>query len=413
MAPHSLGSGTISFGLVSIPVKLYTAASSGGVSFNLLHAKCGSRIKQQTFCPVCNEVVERSALVKGYEFQKDQYVRFTDEELKSLEGEASKVIDIAEFVPLSSVDPIYFEKTYYLGPDKGGEKPYRLLADAMAKSDKVALATFVMRGKESLVLVRPAQDGLMLHTMYFADEVRDFGEIEKGKSVKLREGELGLAERLIGELSHDEFKPEQYRGRSTASRVLDLANSKVEGKEITAVEPEAQRAQVIDLMDALKQSLAKRAAARAARGQGRRPGRQEAPREGAPARRRAGPKGPGRQEVARLRGPAACRKVCRAGDGRRQASGGAIASIHPLIQILPAWQLHCNVLTHRSSHSYFHPRGSKMMRTLIGWTVGAACATVIVSGVTALPVQGSQDVEARAEGRRDLAPEAPRGLQVG
>ena len=260
MAPHSLGSGTISFGLVSIPVKLYTAASSGNVSFNLLHAKCGSRIKQQTFCPVDNEVVERSALVKGYEFQKDQYVRFTDEELKSLEGESSKVIDIAEFVPLSSVDPIFFEKTYYLGPDKGGEKPYRLLADAMAKSDKVALATFVMRGKESLVLVRPAQDGLMLHTMYFADEVRDFGEIEKGKSVKLREGELGLAERLIGELSHDEFKPEQYRDQYR-ERVLELANSKVEGKEITAVEPEAQRAQVIDLMDALKQSLAKRAAA--------------------------------------------------------------------------------------------------------------------------------------------------------
>ena len=260
MAPHSLGSGTISFGLVSIPVKLYTAASSGNVSFNLLHAKCGSRIKQQTFCPVDNEVVERSALVKGYEFQKDQYVRFTDEELKSLEGESSKVIDIAEFVPLSSVDPIFFEKTYYLGPDKGGEKPYRLLADARAKSDKVALATFVMRGKESLVLVRPAQDGLMLHTMYFADEVRDFGEIEKGKSVKLREGELGLAERLIGELSHDEFKPEQYRDQYR-ERVLELANSKVEGKEITAVEPEAQRAQVIDLMDALKQSLAKRAAA--------------------------------------------------------------------------------------------------------------------------------------------------------
>jgi DNA end-binding protein Ku len=259
MAPHSLGSGTISFGLVSIPVKLYTAASSGSVSFNLLHAKCGSRIKQQTFCPVDNEVVERSALVKGYEFQKDQYVRFTDEELKALEGESSKVIDIEEFVPLSSVDPIYFEKTYYLGPDKGGEKPYRLLADAMAKSDKVALATFVMRGKESLVLVRPAQDGLMLHTMYFADEVRDFGEIEKGKSVKLREGELGLAERLIGELSHEEFKPEQYRDQYR-ERVLDLANSKVEGKEITAAEPEAQRAQVIDLMDALKQSLAKRAA---------------------------------------------------------------------------------------------------------------------------------------------------------
>jgi len=264
------------------------------VSFNLLHAKCGSRIKQQTFCPVDNEVVERSALVKGYEFQKDQYVRFTDEELKALEGESSKVIDIAEFVPLSSVDPIFFEKTYYLGPDKGGEKPYRLLADAMAKSDKVALATFVMRGKESLVLVRPAQDGLMLHTMYFADEVRDFGEIEKGKSVKLREGELGLAERLIGELSHDEFKPEQYRDQYR-ERVLELASSKVEGKEITAVEPEAQRAQVIDLMDALKQSLARKAgaaasapsAAKAAGSLAKKPPAKAAPRRAAAASRKA------------------------------------------------------------------------------------------------------------------------------
>src|SRR6266498_4129590 len=262
MAPHSLGSGTISFGLVSIPVKLYTAASSGGVSFNLLHAKCGSRIKQQTFCPVDNEVVERSALVKGYEFQKDQYVRFTDEELKALEGEASKVIDIAEFVPLPTVDPIYFEKTYFLGPDKGGEKAYRLLADAMAKTDRVALAKFVMRGKESLVLIRPVQGGLMLHTMYFADEVRDFGEIDKGQSAKIREGELELAQRLIDELSHEEFKPEQYAD-DYRQRVLDLVNSKVEGKEVTAVGPQVHRAQVIDLMDALKQSLAKRGGAAA------------------------------------------------------------------------------------------------------------------------------------------------------
>ncbi len=262
MPPHSIGSGTISFGLVSIPVKLYTAASSGGVSFNLLHAKCGSRIRQQTFCPVCNEVVDRSALVKGYEFSKEQYVRFTDEELKSLEGEVSKVIDIAEFVPLPTVDPIYFEKTYYLGPDKGGEKAYRLLTDAMAKTDRVALAKFVMRGKESLVLIRPAQHGLMLHTMYFADEVRDFGEIDKGQSVKLKEGELDLALRLIEELSHDEFKPEQYQD-DYRLRVLDLVNLKVEGKEVTALGPQVQRAQVIDLMDALKQSLAKRAGAAA------------------------------------------------------------------------------------------------------------------------------------------------------
>src|SRR5213593_408768 len=260
MAPHSLGSGTISFGLVSIPIKMYTAASPGGVSFNQLHAKCGNRLRQQMICPVDNEVVDRSQIVKGYEFQKDQYVRFTDEEIKSLEGEASRVIDIAEFVPLATVDPIYFEKTYYLGPDKGGEKPYRLLADAMAKTDQVALAKFVMRGKESLVLVRPAQGGLMLHTMFFADEVRSFGEIEKGESAKIREGELPLALQLIDGLSSDTFSPEKYRDEYR-ERVLELVNQKVEGKEVSAAGPQVQRAQVIDLMEALKQSLARRAAA--------------------------------------------------------------------------------------------------------------------------------------------------------
>ena len=259
MPPHSIGSGTISFGLVSIPIRLYTAASSAGVSFNLLHAKCGSRIRQQTYCPVDKEVVDRTALVKGYEVQKDEYVRFTEEELKSLEGEASKVIDIAEFVPLAKVDPIYFEKTYYLGPDKGGEKAYRLLADAMARTDRVALAKFVMRGKESLVLVRPAQGGLMLHTMYFADEVRDFGEIDKGQTAKIKEGELELATRLVDELSHEEFAPGQYED-DYRQRILAAVEQKVAGREVTAAGPEAQRAQVIDLMDALKESLARRRA---------------------------------------------------------------------------------------------------------------------------------------------------------
>jgi len=257
MPPHSVGSGVLSFGLVSIPVKMYTATSSAGVSFNLLHEKCGSRIKQQQVCPVCNEVVDRSALVKGYEFAKDQYVRFTEEELKGLEGEASKVIDIAEFVPLEQVDPIYFEKTYYLGPDKGGEKPYRLLSDAMIKTGRVALAKFVMRGKESLVLIRPSEDGLMLHTMYFADEVRDFGEVDKGANAAIKPGELDLAKRLIDELSGAEFKPEKYQDEYR-QRVLSAADSKVEGKEVTAIGPQVQRTQVIDLMDALKQSLEKR-----------------------------------------------------------------------------------------------------------------------------------------------------------
>ena len=257
MPPHSLGSGTISFGLVSIPVKIYTAASSGGVRFNMLHAKCGNRVKQQLLCPVDNEVVERADIVKGYEHAKDQYVRVTDEELKALEGEASQIIDIAEFVPLPKVDPIYFENTYYLGPDKGGEKAYRLLTDAMAKTDRVALAKFVMRGKESLVLIRPAQGGLMLHTMYFTDEVRDFGEVDKGRDAKIKSGELDLAVRLIDELSNEEFKPEEYKD-DYRLRVLDVVNLKVEGKEVTAVGPQVQRAQVIDIMDALKQRLAKR-----------------------------------------------------------------------------------------------------------------------------------------------------------
>src|SRR5216117_1540943 len=259
MPAHATGSGTISFGLVSIPVKLYTAAASQSVSFNLLHAKCGSRIKLQNFCPVDNEVVDRAALVRGYEFAKDQYVRVSDEELKGLEGEASKMIDITEFVPLKSVDPIYFERTYFLGPDKGGDKAYRLLADAMEKQGRVALAKFVMRGKESLVLIRPAQGGLMLHTMYFADEVRDFGEIDRGQSAKIKAGELELAQQLIDGLSNDEFSPEQYQDEYR-HRVLDLINQKVEGKEVTAVGPQVQRAQVIDLMEALKESLAKRVA---------------------------------------------------------------------------------------------------------------------------------------------------------
>ena len=258
MALHSIGSGTISFGLVSIPIRMYSAATSGGVSFNQLHQKCGGRIRQQQICPTCNEVVERSSLVKGYEFAKDQYVQFTEDELKALEGEASKMIDIAEFVPLAQVDPIYFEKTYYLGPDKGGEKAYRLLTDAMMKSERVALAKFVMRGKENLVLIRPSQDGLMLHTMYFADEIRDFGEVDKGEDAKVKPGELELAERLVGELSSEAFRPEQYADEYR-TRVLQVVESKVEGREVTSLAPQAQRAQVIDLMDALKQSLGKRA----------------------------------------------------------------------------------------------------------------------------------------------------------
>jgi len=238
---------------------MFTAASSGGVSFNQLHEKCGGRIKQQIHCPACNEVVDRSALVKGYEFAKDQYVRFTDDELKRLEAEASPTIDILEFVPLEQVDPIYFEKSYYLGPDKGGDKAYRLLCDAMNQASRVALAKYVMRGKESLVLIRASQGGLMLHAMYFADEIRDFGEIDKGKDATIKPGELALAQKLIEELSNPDFKPDQYHDEYRG-RVLAVVESKVEGKEITTGAPQVARTQVIDLMEALKQSLESRAA---------------------------------------------------------------------------------------------------------------------------------------------------------
>jgi DNA end-binding protein Ku len=201
--------------------------------------------------------VQRADVVRGYEFAKDQYVQFGNNELEALEEESSKIIDLEEFVPLSKVDPIYFEKAYYLGPDKGGEKAYRLLTDAMSKSEKVALARYVMRGKQAFVLIRPAQNGLMLHTMYYADEVRDFSEIDKGETTKMKEGELDLAVRLIDELANLEFQPENYHDEYRG-RVLELVEQKVEGKEITAAAPQVKQAQVIDLMEALRASLDKR-----------------------------------------------------------------------------------------------------------------------------------------------------------
>ena len=257
MAARAISSGTISFGLVSIPIKLYTAASSGGIAFNFLHNRCGSRLKQQQLCPVCDEVVQRSDLVRGYEFAKNQYVRFENDELKTLEEETSKVIELEEFVPLEKVDPVYFEKTYYLGPDKGGDKAYRLLADAMTESNRVGVAKYVMRGKEGLVLIRAVQGGLMLHTMYYSDEVRDFDDIDRGQTVKLKDGELDLAIRLIDELVSKEFHPENYHDEYR-DRVLRLVEQKVEGKEVTALEPQVRQSQVVDLMEALKASLERR-----------------------------------------------------------------------------------------------------------------------------------------------------------
>ena len=258
MAARSVGSATISFGLVSIPIRLYVATHSEQLSFNMLHQPCGGRIRQQLWCPQCERLVERDQIVKGYQFAKDRYVTFTDEELKALEAEANRAIDIHEFVPLAAVDPIYFENAHFLGPDKGAEKAYQLLTDAMRDTGRVALAQLVHHGKEHLVLIRPYDGGLVLHSMHYADEVRTFGDVEMGGAQKIRDGEVGLARKLIEQLSADDFHPERYRDEYR-ERVQEVVQKKVEGQEVTAAEPAPARAQVIDLMDALKASLARQA----------------------------------------------------------------------------------------------------------------------------------------------------------
>src|ERR671912_1426737 len=249
------GTGVLSFGLVAIPVRIHTATKSENVSFHLLHKKCGSRVRNQYHCPVCNVVVERIDLIRGFQHAKDQYVQLTEEELDSLEAEANNNIDLKEFIPLESVDPIYFENTHYLGADKGGEKPYRLLADAMAKSGRVAIAELVSRGKEQLVLIRPYRKGLVLHTMYHADEVRDFQQVPKGDNVKLSKTELELGVGLIDRLTSEEFKPENYKDEYRI-RVLAMLDKKSKGKEIVIdAAPAPKRGQVIDIMEALKRSM--------------------------------------------------------------------------------------------------------------------------------------------------------------
>ena len=261
MAARATSSGTISFGLVSIPVKFYTAASSEQASFNMLHKKCGGRVKQQYICPTDNnEIVERTDMMKGYEYARGQYVTFSDEELKALEAERSNSIDIAEFVPISSVDFVSVEKSYYLGPDKGGDKAYRLLSESMSKKEKVAVGRWASRGKEQLVLIRPyGKDGIVLHQLYYATEVRAFEEVDTGATFQFSDKEHDLAEKLIEQLSSDTFDPEKYSD-SYSERVDVAVQQKVEGKEIT-VAPEAPKAQIIDLFEALKKSLSATAAA--------------------------------------------------------------------------------------------------------------------------------------------------------
>jgi len=263
MAARSIATGSISFGLVSIPVKLFPATSSKAVGFNLLHEKDKSRIQQKIYCPVDDAIVDRSELVRGFQVEKGRYVTFTDEELKSLEARGDHTIEISEFIPLAEVDPVYFEEPYYLGCEQTSAKAYHLLSEAMAQSERVALAQFTMRGKEHLVLIRPHEKGLILHTMYYADEVRSVADVDRGLETSVKETELELAERLIGELTSKKFEPAKYKDRYR-ERVLEAAEKKIQGEEITEAPPEARKAQVIDLMGALKASLEKRGAAKPA-----------------------------------------------------------------------------------------------------------------------------------------------------
>jgi len=245
----------ISFGLVSIPVKLYsTGESAAGIQFNMLHKKCGSRLRQQYFCPVDNEVVGREDMVKGYEYSKNQYVLFTEEELKALVPEPTNAVEITEFVPLERVDPVYYEKSYYLGPDKGGDRPYLLLAEAMKRTGRAALARYSARGKDQFVLLRPYAGGLVMQQLRYSDELRSFDEVPVG-SADVKEPELKLAIQLIEQIATDEFHPETYED-TQRMQVRSLIERKVQGEEITAAPVEAPKAQVIDLMAALKASLA-------------------------------------------------------------------------------------------------------------------------------------------------------------
>ncbi len=256
MAARAMGSASIAFGLVSVPVKLYSAGdSSSSISFNWIHKDCGSRLKQQYICATEGSVVEKDDMVKGYEFSRGQYVLFSPEELKALDEQGTNSIDIVEFVPADQVDPVYIDRTYYLGPDKGGDRAYRLLAAALADTGLAALARYSARGRQYLVLVRPRGEGLEMEQLRYADEVRSFDEVPIG-SGEVKKQELELARQLIEQAATDRFDPTPYKDEVRA-RVLDLIQRKVEGEDITHAAAPAPQTQIIDLMAALKASLAK------------------------------------------------------------------------------------------------------------------------------------------------------------
>jgi DNA end-binding protein Ku len=297
MAARSIASLSLSFGLVSIPVKLYSATeSSATVRFNLL-AKDGSRLKQQYVSETDGKPVERAEMIKGYEFEKDRFVLFTPEELKAVQESPSHTVDIVAFIPADAIDPIFYDKAYFLAPDKRGAKPYNLLIEAMRASGRCALAKWAWKAKQYVVQVRPAQDGLVLQQLLYADEVRSMKELDIEK-VQVSPAELKLAMQLIEQISEDSYDPTMFEDEEK-KRILAAIDEKIAGKHIVANEPHETAgggAQVIDLVEALRASLGKAGAGKAK------------PVPGKPAAMPAAPAAPAAAEVAALAAPAKERK---------------------------------------------------------------------------------------------------------
>ena len=286
MAARSISSLTVSFGLVAIPVKLYVATASKSFAFNLLHKGCGSRLKQQYVCAKDEVVVPKEDIVKGYEFAKDQYVVFSPEELKALEEAGSHAVEITEFVPIESVDPIFFDKAYYLAPDKGGAKPYALFMQALRDTSRCALGRWASHGKQHIVMLRPFEEGIVMQQLLYAAEVRAMSELEI-PSVEVKDAELKLAHQLIEQQSTKAFDPAAYTD-AVRERIEAAVEKKVEGQEIAVPEEAAAGgAQIIDLMEALRQSLGKKTAAPAKEAPARKPPKRVAH---ASAERKAGRK---------------------------------------------------------------------------------------------------------------------------
>jgi DNA end-binding protein Ku len=249
----SVWSGYLTFGLISMPVKLFSGARSSGISFNMLHRDDLSRLKQQYVCLADGKVVERSEIVKGYEFRKDEYVVIEPEEIKKIEPKTAKTMEILEFVKTSDVDPVFFESSYYMVPDEAGRRPYALLTKAMEESEYVAIAQLTMHNREYTVFLRPHEGGMMLHTMYYAEEVRKL-EGFGAPDVELKDAEVKVAHQLIEALA-TEWEPEKYHD-SFQDNLKNMIQTKLEGGKITEVEKPKKLAPVVDLMSALKQSLA-------------------------------------------------------------------------------------------------------------------------------------------------------------